>query len=294
MDFSVIVPTRNRPEALGHCLEALAAQRWEAGAWEVIVVDDEGEADLEDVVGRYRGGMAVRLMRVEHGGPGKARNAGAQAARGRWLAFTDDDCLPDPDWLAAFAEELAEYPGLMAGGTTVNGLAENSQAEASQLIANAAYRYFNADRRKARFFASNNMACELETFLRAGGFDERFRIASEDRELTDRWGWLGHRAHWVEGARVRHCHNLTLRGFAKQHFNYGRGAAHYHRLRAQRGGGGVFSDLSFRWNWRELLVGPALRTRYPARMLGLLGVWQAANTAGFLYEELRIRLGGRW
>jgi glycosyltransferase involved in cell wall biosynthesis len=294
VDFSVIVPTRNRPEALGRCLEALAGQEWKAGQWEVIVVDDEGEADLEGVVARYAGRMAVRLMRVEHGGPGAARNAGARAARGRWLAFTDDDCLPDRGWLAAFAPDLAEYPGLMAGGTTLNGLPENPRAEASQLIAAAAYRYFNADPRKARFFASNNMVCERETFLRVGGFDERFRIASEDRELTDRWRWLGHPVRWVEGARVRHCHNLTLRGFVRQHFNYGRGAARYHRLRVQRGQGGRFSDLSFRWNWGKLLVGPALRTRYPARMLGLLVAWQAANTAGFLYEEWRIRRGGRW
>ena len=288
MDFSVIVPTRNRPAALRRCLEALAGQTWAAGQWEVIIVDDGGEPDLQPLLAGYAARMRVHLLRVPHGGPGPARNAGARAAQGRWLAFTDDDCEPEPGWLSALAPRLAGRVGVMAGGTTVNGLKDNPRAEASQLIAAAAYAYFNANPDQARFFASNNLACERAAFLHLGGFDERFRVASEDRELVDRWVSRGYPAVRVPDARVRHCHDLTLKKFLRQHFSYGRGAARFHQLRREQGRGRLLSDVSFRWSLGSLLLAPALRTRFPLRVLALLGLWQAANTAGFLYEHWRI------
>ena len=91
-----------------------------------------------------------------HGGPARARNLGARAARGRLLAFTDDDCRPEPGWLAALEAALAARPGAMVGGRVTNLLADNPFAEASQLVTDIVYAHYNAGPGDARFVASNN------------------------------------------------------------------------------------------------------------------------------------------
>lgn len=96
------------------------------------MVDDGGTAELPPV-----DGLRMRLLRRERGGPGAARNDGARAAQGELLAFTDDDCLPDPGWLRALC--AASAPGTMVGGRTVNALAANRFAEATQHIQDLVY-----------------------------------------------------------------------------------------------------------------------------------------------------------
>jgi GT2 family glycosyltransferase len=284
--FSIIIPTLNRPAILSHCLEALARSDWPHEQFEVVVVDDGGETPLEGVVAPFRDRMTIRLHRTTNGGPGAARNYGARVARNVWLAFTDDDCRPDAGWLPALAELLSGNEFLLVGGSTRNGLPGNACAAASQLVASAAYSFFNTTA-DARFLASNNMACHRTAFLTAGGFDSSFRIASEDREFCDRWRFLGRRIAYSPAASVYHCHDLSSAGFLRQHFAYGRGAARFHRVRAQRASGSLLSDLSFRWRWRELLLRPAMASPYPFRLMALLAAWQTANTAGFLYEAIR-------
>jgi GT2 family glycosyltransferase len=137
------------------------------------------------------------------------------------------------------------------------------------------------------------MCVPAERFRELGGFDERFRI-SEDRELSDRWRFRGGRVVYVPEAVVRHVRPLTLGGYVRQHFAYGRGAYRYHQERARRGSGRLRSDVGFH---REL---PGrLRRKLPRAgrrapvLAGLLGIWQAANAAGFLYEKASDRRGTR-
>ena len=123
--LSVIVPTLSRPEPLARCLAALAAQDYPVDRFEVIVVDDGGEQPLDAVVAGCRGPMPLTLLRQANAGPGAARNHGAAAAGGTLLAFTDDDCLPEPGWLAALARQHRATPGELLGGRVVNHDARN-------------------------------------------------------------------------------------------------------------------------------------------------------------------------
>ncbi len=96
IDFSIIVPTFQRPEGLRRCLAALLRMDYPADRYEVIVVDDGSDPPVEPLVREAVGAATCRFIRQENHGPGPARNAGAAQARGRWLAFTDDDCAPRP------------------------------------------------------------------------------------------------------------------------------------------------------------------------------------------------------
>jgi glycosyltransferase involved in cell wall biosynthesis len=101
---SVIVPTRDRPALLAEALASLQAQS--VADFECIVVDDAGTqpAALPDDA-RFR-----QVRRAQAGGPAQARNTGIEHARGRWVAFLDDDDVYVPERLALGLEALQRAP----------------------------------------------------------------------------------------------------------------------------------------------------------------------------------------
>lgn len=289
LDFTVIVPTFNRPDALGRCLSALAAQDLPRDRFEVFVVNDGGELSPRSVVDGYRSRLSIDLLEPVHGGPAHARNRGAERARGRFLAFTDDDCRPEPSWLSCLLAVLAAAPDRLVGGRIVNALPDNPFSSASQMIADVVYAHYNANPEEARFFSSNNMAVAADAYRSLGGFDEGFTIlACEDRELCDRWRAAGRCMTYAHDAVVAHAHPLGLRTFVRQHFTYGRGALHFHRIRARRATGAITDEMTFHLNVGNWLLQP-FRGRNPAaaaQIAALLLLWQSSNFAGFVYERL--------
>jgi len=286
--FSVVVPTYERPAALGRCLAALARQDYPRDGFEVIVVDDGGARPVAETMPPPA--LAVQILRIRNAGAAGARNAGAAVARGRYLAFTDDDCRPAPAWLRMLEARLARAPGAMVGGRTVNGLPENPWATASQVVVAMAYAFYNADSEAPRFFASNNMALPADLFAAVGGFRaEAFRVASEDRELCDRWRHAGHRLAYEPDAVVEHAHDLVFGSFCAQHFRYGRGAMRYHQARAARGSGRLREHLPFYLHLPRLVrqATGALPPSAVARVVPRLLLWQLCNAGGYAYERTR-------
>ena len=233
--ISIVIPTRDRPGALDSCLGALAEQTLSPERFEVVVVDDGGVVELGDLVDRHRDSLRISLNRRVHSGPAAARNAGAEVARGEVLAFTDDDCLPDADWLAAITAAVERSPGSIVGGKTVNALVSNRCAEASQSV--ITHMYEDGLRRTGElpFVTSNNLALDRELFDTLGGFDASFpEAAAEDRDLSARCTASGGSLVYEPAALVRHAHPLDPRSLLRQYVAYGRGA----RLLSRTGPGG--------------------------------------------------------
>lgn len=283
--FSIVVPTHARPRQLHACLSALAALDYPRRRFEVIVVDDGSEAPPEEIVERFGDRIDIRLVTQSHAGPAAARNTGARWARGEFLAFTDDDCAPAPDWLTELAARFAIAPDHALGGRTLNGLPENPFSSASQLLIGYLYAYYNDDPEEARFFTSNNMALPAEAFHEIGGFDTSFpRAAAEDRELCDRWLHHGRRMCYVPEAVVHHAHALTFRSFWHQHLNYGRQAFYFHRVHARRSQTKIrLEPPSF---YLSLLRHPFAEEggRRAPLLATLMGMSQMATAAGFFWE----------
>ena len=282
-----MIPTYGRPRQLADCLWSLARLDYPRDRLEVLVVDDGSPVPLDDaVLTPFRSQLRVTLIRQANAGPAAARNAAADRATGEYLAFTDDDCLPEPGWLRTLAGVWAESPDSMVGGLTLNG-APNLYSETSQLIVDVVYRHYNADPADAHFIASNNMALPARTFRDVGGFDPSFR-AAEDRDLCDRWRHRGKRIVYVPGAVVHHQRPMSAAAFCRQHFHYGRGAEQFSRQRAERGSGHFLVEARFHldvgnWLWFPLTSVPARRM---AQVAALLGVWQISNLAGFAWAAL--------
>ena len=234
--FSVIVPTFQRPDSLERCLAALAEQDIGRERFEVLVVDDGSAISPQAVVDRFHDRLALRLLRQANAGPASARNAGAAAARGELVVFTDDDCLPEPGWLSALTVAASRHPGCAIGGRVDNSLADGLYSTSSQLLIDFLYGYYNRADGDARFFITSNLALPTASFRMLGGFDTSFPLAAaEDRDLCDRWREQGRAMIYADDAVVRHAHALGFRSFCRQHFNYGRGAYHLHVARTRRG-----------------------------------------------------------
>lgn len=290
-DVSIIVPTYGRPDQLRACLEGIAGLDGGRVRLEVIVVDDGGPDELSPVVSAVRDRLSVRLIAQPHRGPGAARNAGAAAATGRWLAFIDDDCVPARSWLSALARELEAHPDRLLGGRVLNGLSDNPFSTSTELIASYVTEYYAQRRAVQRYFRTNNLALGTERFRELGGFDTRIPSATaEDKEFCDRWLARGYSMAWVPDAVVHHFHHLTLWQFLRQHYNYGRGLLHFHLMRRRRGGRRLAPEpFTF---YVDLLFYPLKQTapRRGWRYVLLLILSQLATGAGTVKAALAERL----
>jgi glycosyltransferase involved in cell wall biosynthesis len=282
--FSVIIPTYARPVALRKCLQSLSRLGYPHEGFEVIVVDDGSPAPLDEIIESFRDVIDVKLIRQRRAGPAAARNTGALHAEGELLAFTDDDCLPEPAWLQEFAKQFSSTPDNLVGGRTINALSDNPCSAASQAIIDVVYSHFNT-KGKGLFFASNNFAVAAESFRQAGGFNERFRT-SEDREFCQRWTHQGHRMVYASDAVCYHAHDLHFWSFMSQHFGYGRGAFRFHQAKPRLNGSGINPDLRF---YFRLISQPFLTESGHRKLLlpALVGSSQLASAAGFAFEAFK-------
>jgi HAD superfamily hydrolase (TIGR01662 family) len=186
---SVVVPTIGRP-SLDALLGALAAAPGPRPA-ELILVDDRPDGPPLRPGGA--GLPPVRVVRTGGGGPARARNLGWRTARTEWIAFLDDDVVPDPDWYQRLAEDLADLPADVAG----------SQGRVRVPLP-ADRRPTDWERGTAGLASSSWITADL-AYRRAalaavGGFDERFpRAFREDSDLALRV--MGTGARLVRGQR---------------------------------------------------------------------------------------------
>ena len=284
-NFSIIIPTRDRPNQLAVCLDSINHQAYPNANFEVIVIDDGSKTNIAPVISSFHDHLNLTLLTQHNRGPASARNAGAAKASGFYLAFTDDDCAPAPDWLKKLEKRFDISSDLIIGGRTINALADNAYSAASQDLISFLYEYYNTDKNNASFLTANNIAIPAKSFRNFGGFDPRYpRAAAEDRDFCDRWRFLGHRMIYAPEIIVYHRHHLSLRTFLEQHFGYGRGAfrfrqAHYSRSakRLKLEPPSFYINLMFFSFLKNKNRRPFLRT-------SLLILSQMSNAAGFFLE----------
>lgn len=284
--FSVIIPTYSHTNQLARCLYALSNLNYPPGAYEVIVVDDGSRVPVGPILEPYYKKLDLTLLTQSNAGPASARNNGAACAKGKYLAFTDDDCAPDANWLLFIAKYFEKTPGHAIGGHTKNILPTNLFSSTSQLLVDYLYDYFFNRGASQRFLTSNNLAVPNVRFRAIGGFDKRMTLAAgEDREFCDRWLHHGYDITYAPEAIVYHSHEHTFASFCRQHFNYGRGASFYHSVRRKRRKDITPVVPSFFYINLFIYSIKAVRGSRGFLFIALLLVTQLANTYGFLWQR---------
>ena len=268
---TVIVPTRDRPESLERTLDALGRQTL-GESIEVLVVQDGGR----DVLGPLVAGTPhARVIRQDPAGPGAARNRGAQAARAGVLCFTDDDCEPAPDWAERLEASLEDADAVV--GATVNADPSSRVSVASQLVVTHLTEWSASSH---TYGPASNFAARRDVFLEVPFDSARFTFAGGDRDWCDRVHRSGRKLVYAPDAIVQHRQQLTLRGFVRQQYAYGRGS---YRYRSRHGGSAHFERPSFYGS----LVARGFASGPSVGLLTLGG--QLANAVGYGREAARVR-----
>ncbi len=219
MKFSVIIPVFNRPVELKEILGSLALQ--DDRDFETLVVDDGSTVDLTPVCGAF---PEVRYYRKENGGPGAARNFGAEKAAGDYLIFFDSDCLVPPDYIATVRRHLERKPVGAWGGPD---MASPDFTPMQKAVSYAMTSFFTTGgirgggEKLDRFFPrSFNMGVSREAFQKIGGFDAGMRFG-EDIDLSIRLLEAGYATRLFKDAPVCHKRRTNLEAFFRQVFNSG-------------------------------------------------------------------------
>jgi glycosyltransferase involved in cell wall biosynthesis len=250
MDASIIVCTYNRAESLRDTLRALHALQPSANRhWEVIVVDNNSSDHTRVVVEEAQHDWPLLRYEFEiQQGLSHARNHGIACARGEVLLFTDDDVLPEPDWLEITLEGLKKYLADACGGY----IAPIWEAPPPAWLTARFYGFLavRTDRTddypiesssQAPFGA--NMAIKKAVFDKVGLFDTnrgrkgKLLASGEDGEMFERILAAGHKAVFLGQSRVHHkveAFRLTKRYFRRWRFQTSRNIAQSKAMTGER------------------------------------------------------------
>jgi glycosyltransferase involved in cell wall biosynthesis len=171
--ISVVIPTYKRPQLLRRCLHALTKQTFSKENYEVIVVSDGPDEITKQTVNEFSSCQIIFLNTPEREGPAAARNFGWQHADGILVAFTDDDTIPDRDWLnniwqSYHGEKEIAYTGRIK--VPLSSFPTDYELNTAGL--------------ETAEFVTANCCCTKSALEKTGGFDERFSMAwREDSDL---------------------------------------------------------------------------------------------------------------
>ncbi|MBK4735593.1 glycosyltransferase family 2 protein [Noviherbaspirillum pedocola] len=193
---SVVVPTVGRADLLNRCLGALVAQSLDTADYEILIVDDGPSDATREIVEGWMTSQPQRIVYIaNHGphGPAAARNRGWQAARASIIAFTDDDTVPAPDWLAGGLAAFEPDVDVLRGRVVMPlpDVPTDYERDASHL--------------ETAEFVTANCFCRKAVLQALDGFDERFRYAwREDSDVHFRLLNAGATIRSAPGAVVEH------------------------------------------------------------------------------------------
>ena len=211
-EISVILPVRDNPDGLRACLAALARQETQY-PFEVLVVDNNDRFCAADYEGLEIGSAPLRVLHEARRGSDLARNLGIRHARGRVCAFTDSDCLPQPDWLEQGMGRIQQGAKILGGEVTIfyNNAAPTWAERFDLAYYLDQYRYISFD----GFAVTANLFVIRVLFDDVGLFNEDL-YANGDREWCLRAARSDYRVTYAPEAVVFHPARETLAKILKK------------------------------------------------------------------------------
>jgi glycosyltransferase involved in cell wall biosynthesis len=213
--ISIIVPAYNAAGTIGACVRALQ-QQTTAEVTEIIVVDDASTDDTA-AVAAAAGVCVISLGKLGKSG---TRNAGARAAQGEILLFTDADCEPLPDWIEQMVAPFRQDPEVVG----VKGAYYSRQREVVARFTQVEVEERYDRMRKlptTNFIDTYAAAYRRDIFLENGGFDIALPEV-EDQDFSFRLAAKGYKMVFAPEARVYHRHTTSAVYYFKRKFAIGK------------------------------------------------------------------------
>jgi glycosyltransferase involved in cell wall biosynthesis len=208
-EVSVVCSTYNRGKRLAAMLTALEQQTLGCDRFEVVVVNDGSTDDTQDVLEKWAANspLSLHIVRNEKNlGRSPGRNIGWRASVAPIVAFTDDDCAPDPDWLRAGLDALAS-----TGAAVIVGRTEPNPQQTDNMGAFSRTQRVGEASGK-RYFQTCNIFYRRDDLVALDGFDERYSTkGGEDTDLGWRVLDRGGQVDFAADALV--LHDITVGSF---------------------------------------------------------------------------------
>lgn len=223
MIISIIIPTNNRKFFLENCLKSLWNQTYPQNQYEILVVDDGSTDGTGAIVKGLKAIKNLKYFYQPHRGLSEARNLGVKSARGKIVAFIDDDCVADKNWVSLIVKTYRRSSpkvGGIGGQVFVGTYKKNIIARAGQAMLN-----YSVSRHKkgneVLFLLGSNFSFRKEVLNKIGYFDRDFRTAGDDTEFAWRLVKAGYKLIYEPKIKVEHFQRNTLISFWKQNIEYG-------------------------------------------------------------------------
>mgnify|MGYP000596945160 CR=1 FL=1 len=234
MQISVIIPTLNRCDLLSDALASVRVQSFPADEYEIIVVDNGSTDGTREMVERLKqdNGKPIRYVYEARPGLHWARHAGARAAQGEILAYTDDDAIAHSDWLKELYRAYTELDADCAGGKI---LIRWDQEPPTWVLPYESV-LGRIDRgpemcllESGQHINGGNFSIKKQRLFEIGGFNPdqigQHLIGDGESGLCDKIHRAGWKMAWVPGALVWHRQfvekNATLKDIARRYANNG-------------------------------------------------------------------------
>ena len=241
--FTIIIWVYNGVGKIEKCLDALIKQSYPKNKYNVIVVDDGSSDNIIDIVSKYE---SITLISHDRNyGLGKARNTGINSSNGDIITFTDDDCIPDVNWIENLAKKFSDPNVKGVGGKIDSFNIENIIEKYIALAKNPIYIHLADSKRSSRiisyfknFFRYNQITLndnqELYSIMGANSSYRKeilIDIGGCDDNLKRGVDWdLNMRIHsnqklkfvYAEDAIVFHEHRSNFKNFIKHMYAYGK------------------------------------------------------------------------
>jgi GT2 family glycosyltransferase len=248
---SVVVCTYNGGRTLEQCLRSLGDLDYPD--YEVIVVNDGSTDNTADILTRWQldhRPSAVKVIHQPNRGLSAARNVGLRSAGGALIAYTDDDCYADPDWLTHLVDHLMRSGAAAVGGPNLSP--EDGRLVACVAAAPGQPTHVLESDQVAEHIPGCNMLFRREALEAINGFDPQYRKAGDDVDVCWRLQQAGYWITFAPAAFVWHHRRQTPRAYLRQQAGYGEAEAllrfkHPDKFNG-RGDG----------KWRGVLYGPSL------------------------------------
>jgi O-antigen biosynthesis protein len=243
---SVVVCAYNAERTMDRCLASL--EKLQYPNHEVIVVNDGSTDDTRKICERYD---FIRLINQENKGLSAARNVGLEASTGEIIAYTDSDCMVDPDWLTYLVARFQSSSFAAVGGPNLPP-PDDCLVASCVAVSPGAPAHVLLDDEVAEHIPGCNMAFRRETLEAISGFDPLFRTAGDDVDVCWRLQNKGYKIGFSPAAVVWHFRRNTVRDYIKQQRGYGKAEAllcfkHPYRfnvLGQSRWFGRIYGDIS--------------------------------------------------
>jgi glycosyltransferase involved in cell wall biosynthesis len=277
LDLSLIIATRDRCQKLAKLFQKINLLKFDS-PWELIIVDNGSLDDTATVVRQFISESAVTTVYIfePHLGKSNSLNRAIEIARGKILAFTDDDCYPAPNFIRCLLPAFDDPSiGFISGRVVLHDPTDFPTAINDSLIPAEIPR---------RSFLTNgtpligaNFAFRRQVLLDIGGFDPLFGpgalcAAAEDLEVASRASATGWRGQYHPEVLVEHHHGRKKSDGPRLMRSYGIGIGAYHMKL-------LLACHEYRWFARSVLQIPR-RYKMSRRML----MWEPVGAAKYICQ----------